>query len=117
LKSSVVDENDDEVKQTLIDGEEVLIDGDDEEDDLRFEENFDLNKVDPEVFESLPDELKYELLTQYKKKLRAKKSQSFEEFPQVIFSTFILCYSAAKFTNFHTFHEIFFFTGMDGKKS
>ena len=50
-----------------------------------FEENFDINKVDPEVFESLPDDLKIELLTQYKEKLKNKKSQTFNDFPQVIF--------------------------------
>jgi hypothetical protein len=54
-----------------------------DEEDLRYEENFDLEKIDPEVFESLPDEIKFELLTQYKQKLKSKKSQTYEEFPQV----------------------------------
>ena len=48
-----------------------------------YAETFDLNSVDPEVFECLPDEIKYELLSQHKENLKNKKSTSFEQFPQV----------------------------------
>lgn len=53
-------------------------------DNLMYEENFDLTKIDPEVFESLPDEIQYELLTQYKEKLKNRKSATAVEFPEVL---------------------------------
>lgn len=36
------------------------------------------------MFDSLPPDIQYELLTSYKDALKAKKSQSFNEFPEVI---------------------------------
>ena len=56
---------------------------DDSDDEHMYMEDFDMNSIDPGVFESLSDELKIELLTYYKSKLKSKKTQSCEEFPQV----------------------------------
>ncbi|CAF0756949.1 unnamed protein product [Brachionus calyciflorus] len=45
-------------------------------------EYVDLDDMDPEVFDSLPDDIKFDLLHEHKRRLREKKSMNFEEFPQ-----------------------------------
>lgn len=38
--------------------------------------------IDKNVFESLPDDIKYEIMTEHRAKLKERKKQSFCEFPQ-----------------------------------
>ncbi len=42
-----------------------------------------MQNIDQEVFDSLPPDIQIELLTSYKEALKAKKSENFEEFPEV----------------------------------
>lgn len=42
-----------------------------------------MQNIDQEVFESLPADIQIELLTTYKEALKSKKSEKFEEFPEV----------------------------------
>ena len=42
-----------------------------------------MENIDKDVFENLPPEIQIELLSNYKETLKAKKSQTFEEFPEV----------------------------------
>jgi hypothetical protein len=42
----------------------------------------DFEDIDKNVFESLPDDIKYEIMTEHRAKLKERKKQSFCEFPQ-----------------------------------
>ena len=44
--------------------------------------------MDPEVFNALPIDIKIELLTDYKEKLKRNKAAEFESFPEVIIIIF-----------------------------
>ncbi len=43
-----------------------------------------MDNIDKEVFDGLPTDLKIELLTDYKEKLKRNKGAQFESFPEVI---------------------------------
>jgi hypothetical protein len=47
-----------------------------------------INNIDKEVFESLPAEIQMEYLSNYKGLIKSKKSENFEEFPEVIECSF-----------------------------
>lgn len=47
-------------------------------------EYIDLEDMDPDVFESLPDDIKFDILLDQKQRLKEKKSLDYEEFPQVL---------------------------------
>ena len=49
---------------------------------------FQIEDLDQEVFEALPADIKIEILTNYKEKLKSRKSHSFEQFPEVSFEKF-----------------------------
>ncbi|RNA31809.1 DNA repair complementing XP-G cells [Brachionus plicatilis] len=52
------------------------------ETDASHYEHIDLEDMDPSVFESLPDDVKFDILLDQKQRLREKKSLNFDEFPQ-----------------------------------
>lgn len=48
-------------------------------------EHIDLEDMDPNVFESLPDDVKFDILLDQKQRLKEKKALNFEELPKVFF--------------------------------